>query len=301
MKEKYFILYHKVDMDGVCSAALVYNYLLDELNVDIDSIKLVPWNYGFNLPKTSKNDVVYVVDLGMKLCDLITIKNNSKRLIWIDHHDSAIDEYNDNKSELSQYIEGLRSKDTLSACGLVYKYLYSTDTLPRFVELLSDYDVWNNQCEEYWEQSVMPFQLYMKTYYLTSDSNCVIKLARDIRDLTYYFNYDVDRLIDMGVSMYDYQKNLSANYNNYIHIGKLDGFNVAHINSLQRNSLQFYGSNVTSDVDILCVYTHNNGIWEYSIYNDNGDTRVNCGEIAKKYGGGGHMNAAGFQLDYFIF
>jgi len=35
------------------------------------------------------------------------------------------------------------------------------------------------------------------------------------------------------------------------------------------------------------------GVWQYSLYSTN--PNVHCGEIAQKYGGGGHRGAAGFS------
>ena len=37
-----------------------------------------------------------------------------------------------------------------------------------------------------------------------------------------------------------------------------------------------------------------NGMWNFSLYNDNGE--VDCSQIAKQFGGGGHKGAAGFRL-----
>jgi nanoRNase/pAp phosphatase (c-di-AMP/oligoRNAs hydrolase) len=46
------------------------------------------------------------------------------------------------------------------------------------------------------------------------------------------------------------------------------------------------------------IYTKNK-IWTYGLYSTK--SNVNCGEIAKKYGGGGHFSASGFQSDKFLF
>ena len=36
-------------------------------------------------------------------------------------------------------------------------------------------------------------------------------------------------------------------------------------------------------------------MWNFSLYNDNGE--VDCSQIAKQYGGGGHKYAAGMIVD----
>lgn len=295
------IIYHKVDMDGVTSAALVHNFLIKE-GVESTNIKVVPHNYGFALPNT-KGYTVYVVDLGMKFDDLKAISEECEKLIWIDHHYTAIKEYEERCSELTSEIDGYRFSNTFAACGLVYLYLYKncdiTQLLPHSIRLISDYDVWNSINEKYWEEEVMPYQMYMKTYFLTNDKSCVENLSCDL-DLSLLSEY-VYECIDKGVCMYDYQKTMWKAHNNYINVGVFHDFKVAYINSLNRNSHQFYGSKVLEEVDILCVYTHNNGEWEYSIYSTGLNPKLNCGEIAKMYGGGGHKNAAGFNMDKFLF
>ena len=46
-----------------------------------------------------------------------------------------------------------------------------------------------------------------------------------------------------------------------------------------------------------CHYA--DGMWNFSLYNDNG--LVDCSIIAKQYGGGGHFSASGFICDYNTF
>jgi nanoRNase/pAp phosphatase (c-di-AMP/oligoRNAs hydrolase) len=48
----------------------------------------------------------------------------------------------------------------------------------------------------------------------------------------------------------------------------------------------------SSEYDILLLFSTGNGrTWSYSIYSET----VDVSEIAKKYGGGGHKKASGFQ------
>jgi nanoRNase/pAp phosphatase (c-di-AMP/oligoRNAs hydrolase) len=47
--------------------------------------------------------------------------------------------------------------------------------------------------------------------------------------------------------------------------------------------------------DIMISYIQRkDGTWSYGMYSDKPE--VHCGEIAKKYGGGGHKGASGFNL-----
>ena len=51
--------------------------------------------------------------------------------------------------------------------------------------------------------------------------------------------------------------------------------------------------------DMVCRFAYNGKGWTYSLYSSNPE--IDCSEIAKQYGGGGHRGAAGFKLDHCIF
>ena len=47
--------------------------------------------------------------------------------------------------------------------------------------------------------------------------------------------------------------------------------------------------------DGCACFHYANGMWNFSLYNDNGE--VDCSVIAKQFGGGGHKGASGFRID----
>ena len=47
--------------------------------------------------------------------------------------------------------------------------------------------------------------------------------------------------------------------------------------------------------DGVACFHYENDVWNFSLYNDNG--KVDCSEICKKRGGGGHAGAAGFRTN----
>lgn len=299
MNKKYTIMFHKADMDGICSATVVYDHLSKNKLIDSDDdILFVPWNYGFNIPEEIKDTIVYAVDLGMRFDDLKTILELSKDFFWIDHHYTAIKEYEERRCELKEEIKGIRSKD-YAACSLCYQYLNNCDNeknIPLYIKLLSDYDIWKKESDDFWENSVMPFQMFSKTYCMTNVNN--IPKAHEFLSR---YQERVDECISLGKAMYDYQKSIWTTYSYYAKLADFMGWKVLYMNSNQRSSHQVMGSKYLQEADIICIYTHNNGTWEYSMYHDKDNPDVNCGDIARSFGGGGHKNAAGFETDYFLF
>ena len=69
MNEKYLIIYHKEDNDGLFSMAIIYNYLVNDERVAKDNIRLFGADYN-DLEKLSldddiisDSDYIYITDV----------------------------------------------------------------------------------------------------------------------------------------------------------------------------------------------------------------------------------------------
>lgn len=124
---KTLIIFHGIDWDGYTSAAIAY---LANPNAD-----LLPWSYGLPLPDTTPYKKVIVVDLTISLKnDYKWMEENADKLIWIDHHASAI------KGVTNTSIKGVRT-DGIGACVLTWNYFFPNKPLPLHVALVGTYDV----------------------------------------------------------------------------------------------------------------------------------------------------------------
>ena len=119
-----YCVYHRVDFDGLCSAAIVKHYF-DKKGEDI---VLYGINYGddFTLwDKLDKDDTVYMVDFGLQPFDDMILLNQITNLIWIDHHATAISDVEDSDIE----FQGIQ-KSGIGACQLVWEYLFPDEHIP---------------------------------------------------------------------------------------------------------------------------------------------------------------------------
>ena len=118
--------YHRVDLDGKSSAAIIkYKYPKCELigvNHGDDFKKIMKEN------KISSGETVFVVDFALPFDIMISIQKNGK-LIWIDHHKSAIEK----AKEIGFHCEGYRRTD-MAACELVWNYIFPNK---KFLSLFS--------------------------------------------------------------------------------------------------------------------------------------------------------------------
>ena len=80
--------YHKSDLDGRCSGAILKYHIPDITLVGIDHGDPFPWNM------INSGTIVYMCDFSLPDINLMyRLWEKSAEFIWIDHHKSAIERY----------------------------------------------------------------------------------------------------------------------------------------------------------------------------------------------------------------
>ena len=74
---------------------------------------------------------------------------------------------------------------------------------------------------------------------------------------------------------------------------EIDGLKCIAINKMLTNSKVFDSVWDNTKYDTMLTFGWRNGQWTVSLYSDRVD--IDVSETAKKYGGGGHKGASGFQ------
>ena len=89
--------YHSADLDGHCSGAVI--------KLKYPNCEMIGINYGDEFPwdSISENDVVIMSDFGLQpFEDMLKLNDKCNQLIWIDHHITAMDEYDKHDIEINQ-------------------------------------------------------------------------------------------------------------------------------------------------------------------------------------------------------
>lgn len=260
--------YHRQDLDGQCSGAIIY----DKYRSICDLIGI---NYGESFPwDTIKNgETIFIVDFSLPREEMQKL-DSVAHFIWIDHHDTAIQEMK------GLDIKGIQRNGT-GACALVWEYEH-TIPVPEGVKLLAQYDVWNHT-----NPKTLPFQYAMGLEYTFPDA--------DIWESV--FNSDSIWILKMVNNGKLLQKKIEKDNNSYVKAygfkTEFEGYSAIAVNRGMVNSKIF--DSIEEDYDIMMTFAfHRDGNWKFSLYTDK--DYIHCGEIAKKYGGGGHKQAAGFHL-----
>ena len=267
-------IYHSRDLDGWMSAAIVA--------LKYPDVKLIGWDYGQSLPAIPDEERVIMVDISFPKENMEELTAfGLSRLTWIDHHISAINEIANGENP-----EPLGLRDTkFAACELTWKYLFPDQPMPELVRLLGRYDCFGHKGTDE-EKKVLVFQ-YAARASLSNVDECYKALA-------YLKDENIEQWLNVGDGIYSYLcTEAKQTYARKFEIN-FDTYKFAIVNEARFNPINFGIDYHADGYEGFACFHYQYGKWIFSLYNDDG--KVDCSEICKSRGGGGHKGAAGFQL-----
>lgn len=339
MENVHVCFYHKADLDGKGSAAVIKYFNPEAI--------LIPFDYGmdFNLSlrevglkvaELSDLNVCFV-DCCLPIDEMFDLAENCKELLWIDHHISAYEQLLTKLGESSDYrVVGSTFDDVvkmtikfgnnslvtvfphdiekkpLAAIELSWLYFGSSDNfMPQAVSYLGRYDVW--QFDEK-KDDIYPFQMGMRsknTNIIDADGN----LSIFWKELFHNDDMTTDIIIEDGKTIIEYiAKTNSHVASNLCREGSLyfigdhdskekDTYRLIIANMSGQGSKFFDSVYDPEKHDIMVSYfQRSDGKWVVSFYSDKD---IDCAEIARNIGyiydgsGGGHKGAAGCTINMF--
>lgn len=277
--------YHD-DLDGRCSAHLVAKYEKEDYNesdfIEVNYVKELPYDI------IKKDELVYFVDYSFTkktINRLRKVMEITKNIIWIDHHKDSVKVLEENP-DIKSDIKAIVMDGKISGAGLVWMYFNyenNLDLAPKYIKLVSDYDCWVLDNKE-----AMQFKLYADSV----DHNPFAKIWNRASDELY-----LDNMINDGKVIQRFITNEYKEYiDKYAFETELEGYRVLACN--RRNNSLLFGDKI-NEYDIICPFIYNNGVYVYSLFTNKDN--IYCNEIANKFGGGGHHQAAGFSTKELIF
>lgn len=326
-------IYHSIDLDGWMSAAIVKhwfiennrpnNYIIDGKETarggnpyNPNSLDFIGYNYGQSIPDLSKYDKVIMCDISFPKEIMVKLKNKHQSIfnpgfIYIDHHISAMKDLGiDNENAFAPKYDGIQNTN-FAACELTWKYFFPNEDMPEIVRLLGLYDSFRHKNTDE-ETKVLEFQYGARQCISNyEEAYCYLNQTLTIPDIRDRQNI-VKKIHNQGKTIYQYlcteakqtYKNgfeinfenkdidFSSNTNKHIY----PKYKFICINKERFNPINFGIDYHKDGYDgAACFYLNKDKKWSFSLYNDNG--LVDCSQIAKQYGGGGHKGAAGMIVD----
>ena len=323
MQSKYLIWYHNEDNDGVFSAAIIYNYLVHEMNVDKQNITLEGTTYNILKNKYSSNDDIEhlketysnIILTDVSFNDISKMKKLKEvfgnNFIWIDHHKPIIDEsYKQKFDDVNGWRDTSRSAilnayryfyDPLDEKYMNLKFENNISLFPELLRILSAYDSWSFKREKLREDYVSNVNKGV-TVFFNLDVNKVIEymegvLYGELIPRTVEMKKFIAKMSKIGKQLVDYDVMRATNQ-----IREYGDFGWT-VNGRKTVMIMFQGPSNSHMFVSLKNTEYKNGFimkrlpsgeWNLSLYNINEDSSFHCGEYMKKiFGGGGHAGAAG--------
>lgn len=310
---KTLVIYHYADFDGIFCREIARKFLPADT-------EFIGWDYGQPPIPFPDEGKVYLLDLSPDCFtltrDRLPMRTDGgfdctyNRLIWIDHHKSAIEKF-------PTYIPGYRI-DGVAACRLAWQwfsceygpsnphchpfdynlpakedYINRSISEPLAVRLAGEYDIWDKRDPdaELFQHGLRSQNLDSLWEILLSGPTAPKDDQEGLAEIT------VAALLDAG-SAIQYSKTQENES-----IIKAAGFTVQFegltflaCNHARYNSFLFTAG-LTPEHDACFGFAWRDGHWNVSLYHAPGKEHHDLSLIAVKYGGGGHRGACGFKVN----
>lgn len=278
------------DMDGFVSAEILmamtdgdYNFL-DVLFVDYT------FDYNELLKYDGADTKLYILDFSFKQPAFSIIYTHfNGNVVWIDHH-KIIKEIDLD----GLYVDGKRE---IGKCGALLTYEWMAEcyrknlTLNGLAIIVDAYDCWKTGSIWYEEACLL------NTFFYATRPDIDTMIAEIEND------YPNGRMLDNAFRIEAAKKCKDKAYDVNLKI-PLEGIQIVTGLELQnavsgpwltmegvRGSRNF-DSMTKSGYNGMIAYQFDGKLWSVSLYSERED--VDCAEICKRFGGGGHKGAAGF-------
>jgi oligoribonuclease NrnB/cAMP/cGMP phosphodiesterase (DHH superfamily) len=265
-----------------------------------DDVAYVPGVYGKPLPDAAGKNVLFV-DFSAKRPEIDAMAQVAKSIVIIDHHKTAEADLEPFKVGLcggAQFVpenlDGMfRDIAELdrppimawfdmeqSGAVMAWKFVYPDALIPLFLSYVQDRDLW----KFFYGERTKQFSAALRTYpmdFKTWDG-LIIK-ANDLADA----GEGILRAHNANITKF-----MADAY-----LMQIQGHTVPTVNVPYHYASDTAHALLQKYPDApftACWFRRGDGMIQYSLRSE--DSRLDVSEIAKKFGGGGHRNAAGYQL-----
>lgn len=286
-------IYHANCHDGFTAAWVVNQHFSD--------VEFIPAQYGDSIDPIIEKCAgkhVLMVDFSFKKEDLIYLKGHTKSIIILDHHKTAKDNLKDflQVQDLIAFAYASQGDNfrgnkgpyvyfnmNFSGAYLAQMFCFPDDEVPELVKFVQDRDLWQFKFEETKAVSIFLSSLdqnfsnwdYVNNWLKREPESFLIAAKQILR----FYEKKVEQVASLSV------------------MGEFDGFTDVPIVSCP----PFMVSDVCNFLLDFYDYApfavakvESKGKISYSLRSR--DDRVDVSEIAAKYGGGGHRNAARMRM-----
>ena len=268
------LCFHHNDPDGQASAAIVRYALGPEVQLiesDYNGTP-IPWE------RVAQAQKVIVVDFSFPVNKMVKLAEG-REFVWIDHHKSAMAEFDG----IADNWPGIRDISE-AACVLTWKYFFPERPVPRAILLIGDRDIWR------WaEKDTGPFNESLYNQDHGADNTAFWKpLLEDARSM-------LEKMIERGTWLREINlRNIDRMMAARSFEVRFDGHRTLAVNKSGNGDIGNYGRSRGYEIVYCYVDQMQNGILTTNVTLFS--AKIDVSVIAHRYGGGGHVGAAGFSF-----
>jgi oligoribonuclease NrnB/cAMP/cGMP phosphodiesterase (DHH superfamily) len=252
------VIYHAACKDGFTAAWIAHKFF-------DGAVELHPAFYGTPPPSVADRKV-YIIDFSYKRSMMEALHAAAHDLLVLDHHKTA-------EADLAG-LPYTRFDMERSGAGMAWDYFFQGER-PVLVKYVEDRDIWRN---------ALPFPDEVSAY--------VGSTPMTLKDWEELSKLDAKELIERGAMILRKTKAYIAAMKGNMRMVEFEGHTVPVVNAPQFDVSELGSALAEGQPFALVWWQRHDGRFQYSLRSI-GDFDVS--EIAKKHGGGGHKNAAGFE------
>lgn len=289
------VIYHRADFDGIFCREIAKNFMPEA--------EYIGWDYGDPVPDVPQNTDLYMLDIS------VDGLMGHPRLIWIDHHKSAIEKFGNT-------MPGYRI-DGVAACRLTYQWFLLNEAwdpreqLPPYVlpskdayinrevrepwavRLAGEYDIWDKR-----DPDAELFQHGLRSRDISDEEWDVLLIKQ--RDTQIEFDLVKELLLNGEAIQYHVTKQNESIIKATGFTIQFEGLTFLACNHARYNS-HLFTAGLTEEHDACFGFNWDGKQWRISLYHAPGKEHHDLSVIAVKNGGGGHRGACGFRTKHLDF
>jgi len=282
MKTNNLCIYHGGCDDGFGAAWVVKKFFGDD--VEFHAAK-----YDEPMPDIRCKDVI-LVDFSYKAPVLKKLFKEAKSVVWLDHHKTAVEEWDKlvgNPSELEvlkSYVSwGTQTIDldmNKSGAMLAWEHFFPDNQAPVMIRYIEDRDLWRFKYKERTKNFSMALRSYRYSFHLWDIISAnTQKIVDEGESINRFYQQKINELVPLAFSK------------------KIGG-----VEALCVNAPWAFASDLANELGKsapvgLTFFFNKDGRWQFSLRSRGDEKGEDVSKISQKMGGGGHHNAAGFQMD----
>jgi len=267
--KKIIVFYHKNCPDGFGAAWATWK----KFGTKADYIAL-----GYEDPvsfKDVKNKTIYLVDFSFSPKNIEDLKKRGNEVIMIDHHISAQESFKVSSGGIYDMKH--------SGAVLTWIYFFPEKKVPLLLKYIEDQDLWNFKLPD-------TEKIIINTKLDNFDFKFWNKLERDFEN-----KKKINQFKKEGEILLSYRDKMIDNLvDKKTYFVKFEGIKAPVINFSFRPATSSLAHILYTKYPPMAIIWHEVGNLRKFSLRSNG--KVDVSKIAKKFGGGGHKKASGFDM-----